>query len=445
MARGGDPTVPTPPEDWRGAKVDVVIPALDEEATIALCLASVARQTLKPHRIILVDDGSADRTQAIARAFCAARGLELVVIPRARPIGKTVTVKRQSREFDGDVEFVLDADTVLASPDYLARCVEELYKARGIAAASGRVAPLRPRDRAAWLAQEELAAFREAHPELAGGVPEGGLRRMLRGVTNAYRASQHAFTEGFIQRGHMSAFGTVLTPAGCAVAYRRRYVKDLFDHYEPIFGDDLTPAEDIFIGLALLNEGYRVVQVDDVLARGLEPALPQLPAQLHRWSTSFFRSCADMGGLMTSPFKAFKRWRHERRVRSSGVAEKRKIREPYRQCWGRDYTAKFGRPAGWAVLCTALEKAAWPLLLAALAGLGLWRALALTVAAECLLTALAVLLFTREQRLLRACQSLAVTPLRYFAVAVDLAAILAFPFRRPPNKKSWQPAKLGGL
>lgn len=442
LCRGPDRTVPTITEDWRRARVDVVIPALDEEATIVFCLASLARQTLKPHRVILVDDGSTDRTVEAAMAFAEANGLELITIPRIRSIGKTVTVKRQSREFDGDVEFVLDADTVLESPEYLARCVEELYKARGVASVCGRVAPIRPKDRAAWMEQAELRQLRASLPDLDCWRAEGWPRRLSRGITNAYRAALHAFLECFIQRGQMNAFGSVLNPAGCAVAYRRRYLKDLFDHYEPIFGDDLTKAEDIFIGLALLNEGYRNVMIEDVRARSMEPTLPELLAQRYRWTHSFFRTCADMDGLVLSPFKAPRRRLHERKVRLSGVTEKRRIREPYRQCWGKEYTHRFGRPIGSAVLFSILEKALWPLALCALAGLRLWTPLLIAIGAECLLTCSILLLASSGDRLKIAFQALVATPVRYLALVADLLAMLAFPFRRPPNVKSWQPARL---
>ena len=39
LIRGKDKSVPTPAKDWRKATVDVVIPALNEEKTIILCLA----------------------------------------------------------------------------------------------------------------------------------------------------------------------------------------------------------------------------------------------------------------------------------------------------------------------------------------------------------------------------------------------------------------------
>jgi len=69
LLHGSDKTVATPAEDWRKATVDLIIPCYNEEKNIVLCLNSVLQQTLKPKRIILIDDGSRDRTIEYARIF----------------------------------------------------------------------------------------------------------------------------------------------------------------------------------------------------------------------------------------------------------------------------------------------------------------------------------------------------------------------------------------
>ena len=165
LVHGPDRTVPTLVKDWRQAIVDIVIPALNEEETIALTLASGARQTFKPRHIIIIDDGSKDSTVRYINSFCAANGMQAKVITRAKPIGKTPTIKRQSREFDADVEFILDGDTVLESPNYIERCVEELYKAAGIASACGTILPLRNRDRREARRWPEVQRFLKVEPQ----------------------------------------------------------------------------------------------------------------------------------------------------------------------------------------------------------------------------------------------------------------------------------------
>jgi len=51
------------------ADVAVVMPAYKAEATIARALRSIARQTVKPAQVIVIDDGSPDRTAEAARAM----------------------------------------------------------------------------------------------------------------------------------------------------------------------------------------------------------------------------------------------------------------------------------------------------------------------------------------------------------------------------------------
>ena len=142
--RGPERMEPTPAEDWRQARVDLVIAACRDQPTIVHCLAGLSTQTLRPRRVLLVDDGGAERDHGIqlAREFARANGLALTVVQRTWSIGKAATLKRQARDFGGDVLFVLDGNTVLASPDYIERCVRELYQGVGIAAACGTVEPL---------------------------------------------------------------------------------------------------------------------------------------------------------------------------------------------------------------------------------------------------------------------------------------------------------------
>jgi len=320
LLRGPDTTTPTPAEDWRQAKVDVIIPALNEQDNIALCLASVMRQTQRPRRILLVDDGSSDRTVAVARAFCAFHDVELTAIQRRSPIGKTPTIKRQARELDSDVEFVLDADTVLESDNYIERTVQELYQAVGIACACGTILPLRKGDRAVVEATDLVQAFRHGSDWPGPPPARGWLAGFATGVTHLYREVLYLFLQRFIYRGQMEFFGTIANPVGCAVAYRRKYVQALFELVGPTLGDDLTNSEDIFIGLAMLNEGYRNVQLRDVYARTVEPHPRRLPRQIYLWSSSFLQCCYYFDGLLRSPFKIHKRWRLRREAAGTHAA-----------------------------------------------------------------------------------------------------------------------------
>jgi glycosyltransferase involved in cell wall biosynthesis len=429
LLHGPDKTVPTPAEDWRNATVDVVIPAFNEERSIALCLASIARQTLRPTRIILIDDGSHDRTREYAESFAALNDMEIIVIRRQSSIGKTPTIKRQAREFDSDVEFILDGDTILESENYLERAVQELYQGVGIASACGTILPLRERDRKACVESEPVKKFLDANPDAPIRIESiSRFRRFQRGLTNTYRDVLYMFLQKFVYRGQMVFFGSILNPVGCAVAYRRKYVKELFDHYEPILGDDLTNSEDIFIGFAMANEGYRNIQLLDVYARSEEPEARGLPKQLYMWSSSFMQSCFYFDALLASPFKAIARYRHRRRLKKEGVEEKRSIKEQYRQAFGAENTKKYGRPLGWVFMMSAIEKIFFPTVLLVMIILQWWEAIIITLLADTVCTLAVLTIVAKGNRLRYFLKGLIISPVRYIAVLFDLITMVRFFF-----------------
>jgi len=405
--------------------VNVVIPALNEEASIALCLSSLAKQTRQPQKIILVDDGSVDRTIELARKFGEANGLEIITIHRKAPIGKTPTLKRQAREFEADVEFILDADTVLESENYIERVVEELYKGKGIASACGTILPLRDRDRRNMLTAPAMELFRAVEPDAPVAPKMNWEHHLQQGLTNLYREVLYMLLQRFIYRGQMVFFGGILNPVGCAVAYRREYLKNLFDKYEPIMGDDLTNSEDIFIGFAMLDQGYRNIQLTDVVARSQEPEALRLPHQVYLWSSAFLQTCYYFDELMRSPFKALKRRRHEYEV-PADVLEKRKIKEQYRQPFGDAYTREYGRPIGWVMFMSAMEKIFFPTAIIIMLLLQMWEGLGFTVAAECLVAWTALAIAAKGNRLEFIAKGILLTPVRYMVLLFDFITMLRF-------------------
>ena len=432
LLRGPDKTVPTPAEDWRNAVVDVVIPAYEEEDNIVHCLASIARQTLKPRNVILVEDGAKDQTVERAREYAHAAGIDLTVIERKSSIGKTPTIKRQSREFDSDVEFILDGDTFLESAHYIERCVQELYQGAGIASACGTILPMRPQDRHALAQTDEFRRWHGAPTYDDPHARRGVLHSIWWWITNTYRTCLYTFLQRFVYVGQMTFFGSITNPVGCAVAYRRKYIKDLFDRYEPIFGDDLTNSEDIFIGFALTNEGYRNIQLQDVQARSEEPEVQRLPRQIYLWSSSFLQSCYYFDPLLRTPFKAFKLWRKKRAEAASGeaqrIADVRKIKEQYRQPFGEKYTLTYGRPIGWTVFMSAIEKIGFPTALIVMMILGMWEPLAVTILAEVIVSLAVLVAVSRGERLKVFFYGLLITPLRYALIFADFFTILRFAF-----------------
>ena len=428
LLRGPDKTVPTPAEDWRTAVVDVVIPAYKEEDNIIHCLASLARQTKRPRHIILVEDGAKDQTVPRAKEYAAAVGLDLTVIERASSIGKTPTIKRQAREFDSDVEFILDGDTFLESTDYIERCMQELYQGVGIASACGTILPMRPKDRHALAQTPEFQQWHGAPTYDDPHRRRGMLHSLWWWITNTYRECLYLFLQRFVYKGQMVFFGSITNPVGCAVAYRRKYIENLFARYEPIFGDDLTNSEDIFIGFALNNEGYRNIQLQDVQARSEEPEVQRLPRQIYLWSSSFLQSCYYFDPLLRTPFKIFRRWRKRREEKKSGVEELRLIKEQYRQPFGDKYTLEYGRPIGWAMFLAGVEKIGFPTAIIIMLILRMWEPLAVTLIAEVLVSMAVLFIVARGARIVTTLKGLLMTPVRYAMILADTWTIGRFAF-----------------
>jgi hypothetical protein len=356
--------------------------------------------------------------------------MDLTVIERASSIGKTPTIKRQAREYDSDVEFILDGDTFLESPDYIERCVQELYQGIGIASACGTILPMRPRDRHALAQTPEFKRWHGAPTYDDPHARRGALHAVWWWVTNTYRECLYLFLQRFVYKGQMVFFGSITNPVGCAVAYRRKYIKDLFDRYEPLFGDDLTNSEDIFIGFALNYEGYRNIQLQDVQARSEEPEVQRLPRQVYLWSSSFLQSCYYFDALLRTPFKSVKRWQKNRRDRASGEAQRvqdlRAIKEQYRQPFGQDYTLEYGRPIGWAMFLSALEKVSFPTAIIIMLILRMWEALAVTLIAELVLSLAVLFVVARGARIATVLKGILITPLRYGLMVADTWTMARF-------------------
>ena len=108
-------------------RVTAIIPAKDEEATLADCVRSVQAQSYPNLDILIVDDRSDDGTLAIARGIAAA---DPRVKPSSRSIrlppgwtGKTHALHVASQQAQGDWFWFLDADT-RHEPDSLAIVLE---------------------------------------------------------------------------------------------------------------------------------------------------------------------------------------------------------------------------------------------------------------------------------------------------------------------------------
>jgi len=97
--------------------VSVIVPTLNEEASLPICLDSVGSQTWPRIELIVVDSGSKDKTRVIATQHRAT-----IVDYPGRPMGAR---RKGVEECHGDLVLLLDADQVLY-PDTLERAVRQI-------------------------------------------------------------------------------------------------------------------------------------------------------------------------------------------------------------------------------------------------------------------------------------------------------------------------------
>jgi len=135
---GGEPSAPT---------VDVVIPALDEEASLPLVLAALASLPRQVRRVVVADNGSADGTARVA----AAGGAIVVAAPR-KGYGSACLagLDHLRRHGPPDVVVFVDAD-YSDYPEELPRLVEPLLAGDADLVIGSRV--LGRRERGALLPQ----------------------------------------------------------------------------------------------------------------------------------------------------------------------------------------------------------------------------------------------------------------------------------------------------
>lgn len=110
--------------------VSVVIAAHNRELFLPRCLEALAQSVIQPLECIVVDDGSADRSAAIAN------GYGTKVISTGRQSGPARARNLGVSHARGDIILFLDSD-VCAHQDTIARIVDQFQQHRGVDAVIG--------------------------------------------------------------------------------------------------------------------------------------------------------------------------------------------------------------------------------------------------------------------------------------------------------------------
>ncbi len=102
-------------------KISVILPAFNEEENLEACVRGVVEtlsQARNPFEVIIVDDGSTDGTEDLARNLAnSAKGI--IVLSHVRNLGKTQAIKSGLEKSTGEIIVLMDADLQYDPKDIL--------------------------------------------------------------------------------------------------------------------------------------------------------------------------------------------------------------------------------------------------------------------------------------------------------------------------------------
>ncbi|HTZ96267.1 MAG TPA: glycosyltransferase [Terriglobales bacterium] len=230
-------------------KVAVLIPAYNEEKVIERTVRAALASDYPDLRVIVIDDGSTDRTLEVAReAFVDEEVSGQVIILTKPNSGKADALNFGLEHLNDEEIFVgIDADTIIA-PNAISRLVPH---------------------------------FLNPHVAAVAGNAKVGNRVNL---WTRWQALEYITSQNFERRA-LNTLGAVSVVPGAIGAWRTEAVR-LAGGY-----DTDTVAEDADLTMALLRRGYRVEYEDMALAYTEAPVNANgLMRQRFRWSFGILQS-----------------------------------------------------------------------------------------------------------------------------------------------------------
>ena len=218
-------------------KISIIVPAYNEEVTIKRCIQSLLDLNYPDHEIIVVDDGSTDKTLKEARKF-EVSGVKVI---HQKNQGKPNALNNGILSSNGEIVVTVDADTKLHK-ESLKRIANRFAANRSLGAVAGNVKV----------------------------DPASGLLNILQATE---------YTTGInLVRKAQSMLGCVMVVPGPIAALKKEAIKNV-----GFFSDD-TFAEDFDITMKILKAGYKVEYEDKAIAYTDAPKnLEDLMKQRRRW------------------------------------------------------------------------------------------------------------------------------------------------------------------
>lgn len=224
------------------SQLTVIIPAYNEVLSVGETVKSVLEQTFPPYRVIVVDDGSTDKTGEIARKS----GAE-VIRPEKNTGSKAGAQNFALKFVDTKYTMTIDADTTLA-PNALQKLLVPLEDEQ-VAAACGFVIP-----------------------------------RHVNTIWERGRYIEYLLAFTFYKQVQ-DYYGKPLISSGCFSAYNTDKLKEMGGWSER------TRAEDMDLTWSFYKKGYKVQFIPEAVCYPIEPHdFNFMGKQLKRWSHGFVQN-----------------------------------------------------------------------------------------------------------------------------------------------------------
>jgi cellulose synthase/poly-beta-1,6-N-acetylglucosamine synthase-like glycosyltransferase len=237
-------------------QIAVLIPAYNEETVIVRTIGAVLNSDYKNLRVIVIDDGSSDRTSKLAReAYPEEIASGLVTVLTKANAGKAEALNFGLQYVTEEVYMGIDADTLIA-PDAISKLIPHFANPR-------------------------IGA-------VAGNVKVGNRVNLW----TRWQALEYITSQNFERRA-LDLFDVVTVVPGAIGAWRTEPVKAQGGYH---FN---TVAEDADLTMSLLEEGYQVVYEDCALAFTEAPvSMNGLMRQRFRWSFGMLQAVFKHRGAL---------------------------------------------------------------------------------------------------------------------------------------------------
>lgn len=238
-------------------KVSVLIPCYNEEASIARCITSCLEQSHKPDEIIVVNDGSTDKSLHILKTF--KKKIKIINLPKN--VGnKSYAQEKGLKYVTGDIVVTTDGDGVL-DKDFIKNIIKE-FKNPNIVASAGYVKSIKQN----WLT---------------------GCRQI------DYLISQD------IHKNAQSLINALYVMPGCAAAYRTKVFKKAisFDHD--------TVTEDLDFTYKYHEKRLKITFSKKAVAYTQDPStIREYIMQLRRWHAGNWQNLLKHFVVLNNPANA---------------------------------------------------------------------------------------------------------------------------------------------